>query len=460
MTRYFLYLLAFGGLVTRLILGLPDQATRSFPNRPIRIVVPYLAGGGTDTFARIIQKALERNNRLSVPIVIENRNGGSATIGSRFVKNSKPDGYRILCHHEGLIATKLAKVVPYGPEAFEPIAQTGDIVLLMIVRADSPYRSLTDLLQAARKSPHSIRIGANQGSPAYFLCKQMLREFPGAEFNFVSASGSKRITYILGEKLEGGIFSLAEYLAFRKSGDVPDSENILAIGNFSQQRHPAIADVPTSREQGLQTSASNAYYFWAPLETPPNRIRILADALQQAMQDPVTIRELERLALEPTFRTGDELKRHLAKRTRDFEVLATDAQQTSPGFEWWAAVAVGILSILAFLETRWKPIQRENVPVIYRQWIPAGLVVLVLILEIVSMQLSVPFLYSTPTGFLLVGIILRLSSSPAVETASDAPFETRFGPWRPWVLDLFAVGLILALGIEYLFARVLLVPLP
>ncbi|MEC9091524.1 MAG: tripartite tricarboxylate transporter substrate binding protein, partial [Planctomycetota bacterium] len=314
MIRIFIFVLAGVLVICRCSFENGAERTENFPNQPIRIVVPYLPGGGTDTFARLIQKSLNQNNVYGVPVVIENRDGGSATIGSRFVKQTKPDGYRILCHHEGIIATQLAGVVPYGPEAFQPIAQTASIVLVMVVREDSPYRSLPDLLTAAQNQPNQIRMGANQGSPAYFLCQQMLREYPGADLNFVSASGSRRITYILGGKIEAGIFSLAEYLSFRKKDNGAAADNIVAIANFGETRDKAIPQVSTSMEQGLTTSAENAYYFWAPRETPVETISILADGLEKTLQDPEVLVSLERLALQPTFRKGRALESHLRQR--------------------------------------------------------------------------------------------------------------------------------------------------
>ena len=158
--------------------------SNQYPKKPIQIVVPYLAGGGTDTFARILQKSLNLKGALGEEFVVTNKDGGSATIGSRQVKDAPPDGYQLLCHHEGIIATKLAGVVDYGPEAFRPIAQTGSIVLLMVVRADSKYRNLTDLLREAQKNPNTIRVGANQGSPAYFICEQLSRRIPGSRIQF------------------------------------------------------------------------------------------------------------------------------------------------------------------------------------------------------------------------------------------------------------------------------------
>ncbi len=272
--------------------GFGENRSETFPNQPIQIVVPYQAGGGSDTFARIMEKSLANNKTLNVPIVIINRPGGSATIGSRYVKDSKPDGYRVLCHHEGIIATKLAGTVRFGPEAFEPIAQTASKILLMIVRADSKYQSLPDLLAAAQREPNTIRIGANQGSPAWFICKQMLLEYPGAEFNFVPADGSKRISYLLGGKLDAGVFSLDEYMANRNADDSPKDQNILAIANFSQSRHRDVPKVATSLQQGLKTHAENSYYF---LGCPKELHRMSSRPWRPRLRQPLRIPSWSRI---------------------------------------------------------------------------------------------------------------------------------------------------------------------
>ena len=104
----------------RLISAISTDQPTQFPQKPIQIVVPYLAGGGTDTFARILQKSLNREDSLGEEFVVTNKDGGSATIGSRQVKDAPPDGYQLLCHHEGIIATQLAGVVDYGPESISP----------------------------------------------------------------------------------------------------------------------------------------------------------------------------------------------------------------------------------------------------------------------------------------------------------------------------------------------------
>ncbi|MEE2641855.1 MAG: tripartite tricarboxylate transporter substrate-binding protein [Planctomycetota bacterium] len=455
-----LLLILFLVLVTvRLLLAPYQDRELPYPNHPVRIVVPYLAGGGTDTFARTLQKTINDNDLLGVPVVIENRDGGSATLGSRFVKNSKPDGYRILCHHEGIIATRLAGVVPYGPEAFQPIAQTGSIVLLMVVRADSPHQTLPKLLEAARDQPNSIRMGANPGSPAYFICKQLLAEYPGADFNFVSASGVKRITYILGGKLEAGIFSLSEYLNFREADDTPPAENIVAIVNFGKKRNPTIPEVATSLEQGLQTSASNAYYFWAPRETPGKVVTTLADALQEAMTNPATLQALEERALDPTFRTGEALEKHLATRVAEFERLAIEAQTDLPDFVFWIglltlATLVGVIvasnrspasSTGAFL-----PISPDKPP---ERFVATGslkqktISAIILLIYLGSLQWSAPFWMATT----LVIAALAFSVSPPLPQHKK---------WKDRVLAYITTGLGVSLVVEVLFTRLFSVPLP
>ncbi len=427
------------------VYGAFDQNRQDgFPSQPIQIVVPYLAGGGTDTFARIIQKSLVENNLLNVPVVIMNQPGGSATIGSRYVKNSRPDGYRILCHHEGVIATKLAGTVPFGVEAFQPIAQTGEIVLLLIVRADSPYQSLPELLKAAQQEPNKIRIGANQGSPAYFICKQLLAEYPGADFNFISADGSRRYSYLLGNKLEAGIFSLAEYIAFRNGDDVPPDQNIKAIANFGTQRHPAIADVATSREQGLTTTASNAYYFWAPKNTPAEIISRLAEALRSTMHDPVVRSELEKLSLPPTFRSGPELAEHLQQRVGAFEKLAVKADAKLPNFPaWLIAIVIGLL-IAVLIENQKTPalhqaeVSPSQPPVFNR----TGLICLgLLCVYVLLLQLEIPYAIATT--------VLVFSIGATIDR------------WqRSHLIGIIQLALLVGLGTELVFASVFNVPLP
>jgi tripartite-type tricarboxylate transporter receptor subunit TctC len=442
-------------LVSTIIVGLlvwqfwptsRDTNNGVYPNKPIQLVVPYLAGGGTDTFARIIQKSLVQRDTLGVPVVIMNQDGGSATIGSRYVKNSDPDGYRLLCHHEGIMATKLAEVVPYGPEAFTPIAQTGSIVLLMVVRADSEFESLNDLLAAAQKNPNEIRVGANQGSPAYFICKQLLAEYPGADFNFISASGSKRVSYLLGDKLEAGIFSLAEYKSFRQSEDAPKSNNIRAIANFSKQRHAAIPNVATSLEQDFKTHAENAYYVWAPKNTPDDVVTTLANAFKSTLEDPNVVADLENLSLDPTFRSGDELAEHLAGRVAAFEKLAVKADAELPNFAAWTiGIVMALFGLVLFQGFRQNEEANDDpmfASAADSKFNQVGVISLaILIAYVIALQFEIPFVFATPVAIFLIGATIA--------------------KWNNQKLFALAqMALLVSLSIQLIFTKIFTVALP
>ena len=239
-----------------------------YPSRPIQVVVPYGAGGGSDTFVRTIQKGIVQDDLLPQPLVIMNVPGGGATSGSRKVKDASLDGYKILCLHNAIITAKLAKTVDYGVEAFEPIAMTGELSLVIMVRDDAPYDDLRDLLNEAKRRPKQIKFGANKGAPAYFATLHMQRVWEGAAFNIVSGDGgAERYSKLLGGHLDAGIFSLSEYFDYRLS-NVPSDQNIRAIAVMATDRHPSIPDVPCSMEQGVPVLLSNAHYWWAPKGTP------------------------------------------------------------------------------------------------------------------------------------------------------------------------------------------------
>ncbi len=110
----------------------------TFPKKPIQVVVPYDPGGGTDTFARIIQKGAKDNELMPQPFVIVNKPGGGTTIGSGFVNDARNDGYTLLCLHDALITANVTGQSPYGPDAFEPVAATGEVIQVILVPEDSP----------------------------------------------------------------------------------------------------------------------------------------------------------------------------------------------------------------------------------------------------------------------------------------------------------------------------------
>lgn len=138
-----------------------DSMDAVYPQRPIKVIVPFSAGGGSDTFARIIQRAIEDQELLPEPLVIVNVPGAGGTIGSRRVKDARPDGYTLLLLHDGIMTAQHSGQAAYGPEAFEPVAGTGDVGLVIAVTDDSPYQSLEHLMRVVVDEPDTILFSAN-----------------------------------------------------------------------------------------------------------------------------------------------------------------------------------------------------------------------------------------------------------------------------------------------------------
>ena len=128
MKRFFGHLITSVAIVALMVACFGSDSGsdgEAYPARPIKLVVPFGPGGGSDTFGRIIKRGIDEAGLLPQPFVIINRPGGSATIGSRYVRDAKPDGYTLLLLHDAIITAKYSGKVNYGPEAFEPVASTG-----------------------------------------------------------------------------------------------------------------------------------------------------------------------------------------------------------------------------------------------------------------------------------------------------------------------------------------------
>ena len=420
--------------------SLGGNGSTAFPNHPIQVVVPYAAGGGTDTFARIIQKSIASRGVLPQPMVIINQPGGGATIGSRFVLGSRPDGYRILCHHDSVLTAQLSGTVKFGPDDFSPIAQTGNLTTLVVVREDSAFNNLTDLLDEAEANPKSIRFGADVGSPAYFNAKVIERSRPGAEVNYISSGGGqKRFTQLLGGHLEAAIFSIGEYSAYRASDGTPPDQNIKAIAVLDGRRSDILPNVPTAAEQDIPIYSGNAYYFWAPKGTPQPVIDQLAEVFENTLKDPEVIAGLELQSVGLDFRKGKELLEYLVQKKGELGDFKTEASPDLPNFPAWLIGIVAGLGILVLIGKLRKPDDYESRSSTSRSiaLVSAG----IMLGYIACLQFGLPYGLVTAPALFLLGATLS--------------------EWqRPRMVSIVQMALLFALGSEYIFTTVFSVPLP
>ena len=204
--------------------------------------------------------------------MIINVPGAGGTIGSRRVKNARPDGYTLLLLHEGILTAKHSGASAYGPEAFSPIAGTGDATQVVAVSGDSSIRDLTALMKTATEMPDTIIFSANIGAPSHFAGLMLESESPGSKFRYTqNGGGAKRFAALQGGHVDVSSFSVAEYVQFQQDG-------MRALAILGEKRHSDLPDLPTAGEQGFDVISQNMQFWWAPLGTPKERIGKIADA--------------------------------------------------------------------------------------------------------------------------------------------------------------------------------------
>ena len=318
--------------------GCAKREERGYPNRPIKLIVPFAPGGGSDSFARVFQKALKENpDILPVSLVIQNVKGGGATIGSRRAKDSKPNGYTILLLHEAIVTAKYAGKVEYGPEAFEPIAATGKLGLVIAVADHSPYKTLQPLVDEIEKKPDTVVWACNFDTPSHFVGKMLELKTKDGRFRFANTGdGTERFAALKGGHAAVSAFSMAEYLSFRGDG-------LRAIAYCGPERHPGDPSVLTSHEQGYPVTSINMQFWWAPKGTPPERVAYLAEVLRKAMNT-AQVKEYATVNnLEPVFATGEDMHREVQQRADAIAEVAGEVVSPLPNFPTFVILCVALL---------------------------------------------------------------------------------------------------------------------
>ena len=325
------------------------RADGEYPAQPIKLIVPFSPGGGTDTFARTIKKGIEQTELLPQPLVIMNIKGAGATIGSRKAKVARPDGYTLLLLHDSLMTAKASGQVNYGVEAFDPIAATGELGMVLCVAQDAPYQNLEELLQAAKDKPDTLRFGVNMGAIVHFAALTLENRSPGTRFLHVqSGSGAERFGDIKGGHTEVTAFSIEEYVRFR-------TDVLRALCFFGDQRHAAAPEVPTAREQGIDVVFANRFYWWAPRETPAERRAYLADVLEKAMQTDYVREQLSKSHTAPIFIRDAELVTAIEQSAARYQSIQQREAVKLPDIPWLivsALLVIGVLLVIQWVRQR------------------------------------------------------------------------------------------------------------
>ncbi len=278
--------------------GCSDKKAAKFPSEPITLIVNYGGGGGTDISARALAQAAEKH--LGVPVTVVNKAGGVGTTGIIELKNKKPDGYTIgVVTYAPMAIVPHQMKVPYTPEDFNYIMAYGIYRYGLAVKADSPYKTVDDLVAAAAKKPDGMPFVAS-GYPQPFVY-QKISELKNVKFVHVpTKSGSETNTAVLGGHVDSTVAVMADLLPFVKSKEM----RILA--SVSSDRLEIAPDIPTLKEQGYDIAINSYMGIGAPKGIPADRLKTLQDAFAKAFNDPTFQEVMKKTNVPAKYITGDE----------------------------------------------------------------------------------------------------------------------------------------------------------
>ncbi len=297
--------------------SLSAPAAAAYPDHPITLINPYAAGGPADVVARSLARALEK--RLGQPVVVENKPGGGASIGTGFVARAKPDGYTLLLGTSaGHVVTPLMQKTTYdGIQAFEFCSVVAVQPIMLVVNPSRGIKTVQALIARAKAEPGKLSYGSAGVGGATHLGAELFQQAAHVQLNHIPYAGaSPAINDAVGGQIDPAMLNLSASLPFIRQG------RLVPLAYAASERSPLLPDVPTLDEAGVPgAQAATWYSLAAPAGTPADIVQTLSDTVRRVNDDPDYRRVMQDQAISLMALSPQDAGAYVRKDRADMQRL-------------------------------------------------------------------------------------------------------------------------------------------
>ena len=293
-----------------LALSAPSALAQAYPNKPIRLVVPFTPGGVTDTSGRLIAEQLSK--RLGQQVVVDNKPGASGNIGTQLVASAEPDGYTLLLGFDGTLVINphvFPKIGFDTAKDFAPIGKIGDAVLILVAHPGAPIKNLRDVINLSKTQPGGLSYGTSGTGGTPHIAGELLKDRTGANLVHIPyKGGGQAMTDVLGGNIPLVYTAIAGAIQHIKTG------KLHPVAVSSAQRSSSLPDVPTFIESGLNDFDINSWVaLLAPAKTPKAIVDKLNAELNAVLSDPAVRERLTGMGIAATPGSADKFAQEMQR---------------------------------------------------------------------------------------------------------------------------------------------------